>query len=185
MKKISLKGILIPSISLFLICLAVALLLSFTNELTKEPISKVEEEKKQTAMLSVCPGAVSFEEVKGIDSQAYVGVDDKGNVCAYAIPVTVKGYGGDMGIMVGISVKDEVTGVEILSHGETPGLGANCTNESFTDMYKRPLSEGEFLTDKDGGDIDAITGATITSRAVTDGVNQAVDIYNSIKGGEN
>ena len=183
MKKLNAKQILVPAMALFLICLAVALLLSFTNELTKAPIEKQEKLAKENAMQSVCAEAVSFEEV--LENEAYMGFDSKGNIIGYAIEVTVKGYGGDVKIMVGISEDEEITGVEILSRSETPGLGANCTNEKFRSMFEKPIPESGFKVNKDGGDIDAITGATITSRAVTNGVNEAIEIYYSVKGGEN
>jgi len=84
----------------------------------------------------------------------------------------------------------KVTGVEILSHSETPGLGANAANESFTKEYKQDITASGFSVVKDGtggsdGKIDAITGATITSNAVTNAVNEAVNIYRSlVEGGE-
>ncbi len=182
MKKINAREILIPTVALFAICLVVAVLLGFTNELTKAPIAEQERLTQERAMQSVCTEAVSFEK---IGDSAYKGLDSDGNVLGYAIEVSTKGYGGDIKIMVGIDAQDEITGVEILSHSETPGLGANCTNESFRSMFEKPIPDEGFKVNKDGGEIDAITGATITSRAVTNGVNEAIEIYSSIKGGEN
>ena len=81
----------------------------------------------------------------------------------------------------------EVTGVTILSLSETPGLGMNAQNADFTDMYKQPVPENGFTVLKSGtadnGNIVALTGATITSQAVTDAVNAAVSQYHEIKGG--
>ncbi|MGN0453352.1 MAG: RnfABCDGE type electron transport complex subunit G [Ruminococcus sp.] len=185
MKKLSFKEIFIPTISLFIICLAVAFLLSATNELTKKPIEEQAEKTAQTAMHSVCPDAVSFESPdSSVEAEINRGLSADGELVGYAIPSSSKGYGGDIEIMVGFDLNGEVTGVEILSQGETPGLGANCTKSQFTDMYKQPVPEGGFAVSKDGGSIDAITGATITSRAVTKAVNEAVAVYNSIEGGE-
>ncbi len=183
MKKLSLKEVLIPTIALFLICLVVAVLLSLTNELTKEPIAEQARLTQEKAMQSVCSEAVSFEEV--LENVAYRGLDENGKTVGYAVEVTVKGYGGDLKIMVGIDENEEISGVEILSHGETPGLGANCTSEGFRSKFERPVPEGGFKVNKDGGDVDAMTGATITSRAVCEGVNKAYEIYSSIEGGEN
>lgn len=191
MKKINAKDILVPTISLFLICIVVAVLLAGTNELTKGPIAEIQAQTAAEAMQSVCPESESFEQSTAVEAEAYEGVDASGNTVGYAIPSSYKGYGGDIEIMVGISTAGEVTGVEILTCDETPGLGANCTKESFTDMYKQPIPEGgAFSVVKDGtggegGRIDALTGATITSNAVTNAVNQAVTVYETLKGGEN
>lgn len=189
--KIKLKDILIPTVTLFVICLIVSALLAGTNALTKEPIAANELKKSQEAMQSVCSEAVSFEGEKALEIEVYRALNESGEVIGYAIPVSAKGYGGDVSVMVGISNDGEgmVTGVEILSHDETPGLGANATSESFRNEYKQEITEGGFSVTKDGsggsdGKIDAITGATITSNAVTNAVNEAIEIYKSIEGGE-
>lgn len=189
--KIKFKDILIPTVTLFVICLIVSALLAGTNALTKEPIAANELKKSQEAMQSVCSEAVSFEGEKALEIEVYRALNESGEVIGYAIPVSAKGYGGDVSVMVGISNDGEgmVTGVEILSHDETPGLGANATSESFRNEYKQEITDDGFSVTKDGsggsdGKIDAITGATITSNAVTNAVNEAIEIYKSIEGGE-
>ncbi len=189
MKKLSFKEILIPTISLFIICVVVAFLLAGTNELTKAPIAKIQAETSQAAMKSVVPEAESFETIQD-DPQVNAGYDASGNLVGYAIPSVYKGYGGDVEIMVGVGVSGDVTGVEILSHEETPGLGANCIKEDFRNQFVQSDVQNGFSVVKDGtggenGHIDAMTGATITSNAVTQAVNQALDVYNSLEGGEN
>ena len=188
MKKIKFKDIFVPTVSLFLICIVVSFLLAGTNELTKGPIAEIQAQTAAEAMKAVCPEAVSFEGGKGLEVEFYRGLDESGEITGYAIPSAYKGYGGDVSIMVGISKDGEVTGVEILAQSETPGLGANCTKDSFTDMFKQPVPENGFSVVKDAtggahGRIDALTGATITSNAVTQAVNNAVDVYNSLEGG--
>ena len=187
MKKIKFKDILIPTITLFVICLIVSSLLAGTNALTKEPIAENSLKKTQEAMFAVCPEAKSFEGAEGVEIEVYRAFDEKGEVIGCAIPVTSKGYGGDIQIMVGISSSQGgmVTGVEILSHGETPGLGANATSEEFRNQFKDNPTLHGFSVVKDGtggteGKIDAITGATITSTAVTNAVNEALHIYMSL-----
>ncbi|MBQ2825458.1 MAG: RnfABCDGE type electron transport complex subunit G [Clostridia bacterium] len=190
--KIKFKDILVPTVTLFVICLVVSALLAGTNALTKEPIAQNELKKSQEAMHSVCPDAVSFEGEKGIEIEVYKALNESNEVIGYAIPVSAKGYGGDVSVMVGISSVDGgmVTGVEILSHSETPGLGANATSEDFRNQFKDNPSLHGFSVVKDGtggseGKIDAITGATITSNAVTNAVNEALNIYYSLnEGGE-
>lgn len=194
MKNIKPKDVLIPTLTLFVICIVVSVLLAGTNALTKEPIAANSVKKSQEAMQRVCPDAVSFEGATGLEAEVYRALSESGEVIGYAIPVAAKGYGGDVSVMVGISVESEtelgkVTGVEILSHSETPGLGANATNESFTDEYKQDITASGFEVVKNGsggsdGKIDALTGATITSGAVTDAVNRAVEIFESLEGGE-
>lgn len=187
MKKITFKDIFVPTISLFLICIVVSALLAGTNELTKGPIAEIQAQTAAEAMKAVCSDAETFEGKEGLEIEVYQGLDSAGNLVGYAIPSAYKGYGGDIEIMVGIDLEGKVTGVEILSHGETPGLGANCTKKEFTDMFRQSAPEG-FTVVKDGtggedGRIDALTGATISTNAVTQAVNKALDVYNSLEGG--
>ena len=195
MKNIKFKDILVPAVTLFVICLVVSALLAGTNALTKGPIANNAVIKSQQAMQSVCPDAVSFEGVNNVNYEAYKALDESGETIGCAITVSSKGYGGDVSVMVGISTEGEtalgkVTGIEILSHSETPGLGANAAAEDFRNQYKQDITASGFSVVKDGtgggdGRIDAITGATITSNAVTNAVNEAMSIYVSlIEGGE-
>lgn len=192
MKKLSFKEIFIPTIALFVICLVVAVLLGFTNELTREPIAEVQKQASDEAMQSVCPYAVSFTEAPSENANIYYAKGGDGSVLGFAVKTAVKGYGGDIEVMVGISADAEVTGVEILSLSETPGLGYNCTKEAFRKEFLQPIPDGGFEVTKNGdggkeGRIDALTGATITSKAVTQAVNDAVSAAKSLsvlKGGE-
>lgn len=87
--------------------------------------------------------------------------------------------------MTGISVDGDITGVVLLDHEETPGLGANAEKDSFTDQYQQSATELEVVKTEpvSDGEILAITGATITSTAVTNAVNSAVEQYEEIMGG--
>ena len=94
-----------------------------------------------------------------------------GDLFGVAIEGAGKGYGGDVNVIVGIDVKEEgrLYGIGITGHAETPGLGARCTEDAF---------RGQFAGKQwDGKSLDAITGATITSNAVRDAINVAVDSY--------
>ncbi len=189
MKKISFKGIFVPTITLFLICLVVAFLLAGTNELTKEPIAELQAQKADEAKLQVCPDAVSFDgqEETDVPVEFYRGFDESGNLVGYAIPSSHKGYGGEIEIMVGINTQGEITGVNILSINETPGLGMNATKETFRNQFFGEVPENGFTAKDDPSKqkIDALTGATITSEAVSQAVNKAIDVYNSVEGGGN
>ncbi len=190
MKKLSFKGIFVPTISLFLICLVVAFLLAGTNELTKEPIAQFQEQKADEAKLQVCPYAVNFDgqEETDVPVELYRGFDESGNLVGYAIPSSHKGYGGEIEIMVGISIDGEITGVNILSINETPGLGMNATKENFRNQFLGEVPDGGFSAKSEDASkrkIDALTGATITSEAVSQAVNKAIDVYRSLEGGGN
>ena len=186
MKKLSFKAILIPTISLFSICLVVAVLLAGTNELTKGAIAENQQKKADEAKAEVCAAAVVFEEVKGIDAEAFKGLDKDGNLVGYTIPASHKGYGGEIEIMVGMDTEGNITGVSILSINETPGLGMNANGEDFRNQFKGEIPAGGFTANGTEGkqQIDALTGATITSEAVSQAVNKAVDVYNTLEGGD-
>ena len=85
------------------------------------------------------------------------------------------GFGGGVDTMVGIGVDGTITGISIISaSSETPGLGANSTKPEFQEQFAGQPADGTVAVEKDGGSIVALTGATITSRAVSEGVNAAV-----------
>ena len=109
-------------------------------------------------------------------------VDKDGNVLGSVVVNVAKGYGGDISVMTGVDKDGKVTGVNILSHSETAGLGANAVKESFRDQFVGLVKGITVSKDKPGeNSIDALTGATVTSRAVTKAVNAAIEAA----GGEN
>ncbi len=112
----------------------------------------------------------------------FVGVLD-GKQKLVAFESTGKGFGGDIGLMIGIDLEtDQIVGVAITTHAETPGLGARAkTDPEFTGQFAgRPLTEA-FQVKNDGGQIDALSGATVTSRGVAEGVTRAGDVYKTLK----
>ena len=112
----------------------------------------------------------------------FVGVMD-GAPRAVTFETSGKGYGGDVGLMVGIDVTDnKIMGVGVTTHAETPGMGAKAkTDPSFVAQFRElPLEEPVKVTG-DGGSINAISGATITSRAVCSATNDALQIYEKFK----
>ena len=92
-----------------------------------------------------------------------------------------KGYGGDITVVTGISAEGKVTGVYTLNSSETPGLGKKTEDEAFTEQYLADRQGSQFQvvknTAKGPGEVVAVAGATISSKAVTQAVNQAVEIY--------
>ena len=175
---------------LLLITGVAAFLLGGAFEITKAPIAASIEADKQAAMKEILPTADKFEkaDVKANDKVSEVNAGMKGTeIAGYAIKVAPKGYGGPVEIMVGLSADGKVTGIKILSHTETPGLGANAPEPKFSDQYKNKPTKDKLQVVKTvpskENQIQAITGATITSKAVTLGVNDAIDFYNaSLKG---
>ncbi len=193
MKNIKLKEILIPTVSLFVICLCVTALLAVTNAVTKDAIAYQQELSAAESRQAVCPDAVDFEkveyDVQGVE--CYKALDESGNLIGYAISSASRGYGGDVKVMTGINAEDgSVIAINVYDNsGETPGLGVNTSGEKFTSQFVG-LSSGTGVTvDKDAGKnpdsvaVDSVTGATISSRAVTNAVNQAFEAYNAVKEG--
>ena len=110
-------------------------------------------------------GAVSVDEETGESS-----VDQSFPAVGYAFMTNGRGYGGKIGILVGLETSRALRGIRVISHQETPGLGAKITNADFLDQFAG-LVPDQLVLARDGGAIDAITGATISSRAVAEGVS--------------
>ena len=186
MKKLNLKDILIPTIALLIICLVATTLLAGTNMITKEKIAQNASEKETASRMLVLPEGKEYGEVTTLDSGITycIGTNEAGEEVGYVFTSGAKGYGGTVGVMVGIDMDGVITGVEILSHSETPGLGANAVKPDFKDRFIGKT--GALTVDKvsnEGQNIQAITAATITSKAVTNAVNAVLAAYEEITGG--
>ena len=186
MKKMNPKAILIPAIALLLICLVATTLLAGTNMITSEKIALNAVEKENASRMVVLPAAGDFSEVTTLESGITYceGLDKEGNTIGYVFTSGAKGYGGTVAVMIGLDTEGVITGIEILSHAETPGLGANATGEAFKSRFNG--KSGQLTVDKnsnDGQNIQAITAATITSKAVVSAVNAALSEFEAIKGG--
>ena len=178
-------------------------LLGLVYEITKGPIAVAQESAKQKAYRTVLVDAEDFTSYEEFDAEesssllaeagytsddineVAVAKDQSGKAIGYVITVTShEGYGGDIQVSVGIQSDGTVTGVSFLSISETAGLGMKAKEPSFYEQYvgKNPT---KFAVSKDGGDgeqIDALSGATITSRAVTGAVNAALGYYQNAFG---
>lgn len=192
--KLNAKDVLKPAAILFAICVIVAAALAGTNLLTEDKIAQQAAAKAEESRKLVIPIAAYFEELDeteyppkwegGTVYKAWYEKDAESKwVCGYVFETSAKGYGGDVKVMTGIAGIGadyaEVTGVVILSHGETPGLGANAEKEEFRNQYQQALPKNgleivKYQTPAEG-EIEAMTGATITSTAVTNAVNQAIE----------
>lgn len=176
------------AVCLTAVCLICSALLGGVYALTAKPIEKAAADALKASVSRVLPegGEISgpFDvEVGGQASEYYI--SSRGDeVLAYAVKSTTIGFGGPLVLMVGITADGQVCSTSVLSHNETPGLGAKCTSdEGFFGQFSGldPSAKSLSVT-KDGGDIDAITASTITSRAYTLAVKNAVEAINKIKG---
>jgi electron transport complex protein RnfG len=106
-----------------------------------------------------------------------------GNPKAVVFESSGKGFGGDVGIVVGVDLDDDkILGVRVTTHSETPGVGARAqTDTTFVSQFKGQTLKGSFKVKADGGQVDAIGGATITSRAVSSALTDASKIYQEFK----
>ena len=179
-------------LNLLIISAVAALLLALTNSVTASTIAQRNEQANAEARKLVLESAQDFEQVKDVKtdnskgvevSEIYEAKDASGNTVGYTLKVLPSGYGGTIELMVGIdSANGQVSGINIVSNSETAGLGAKATNPEFSDQYKgKPLEELSVLKNGTPGDteIKAISGATITSTAVTNGVDAAIEVYNN------
>lgn len=180
--KSNLKNMVIVLTAVCLICSSV---LAGVYAMTKEPIDAAAREKTDKAIALVLP---AFDETEAATVEAdgkeyrYYCASKDGETVGYAVESSATGFGGTLSLMVGITVDGKVYNTSVLSHGETPGLGAKCTDDkAFTEQWKGfDPSVKTLAVKKDGGDVDAITASTITSRAYTLAVSNAVDAFKSI-----
>lgn len=155
--------------------------------MTKDAIAKVDQKKNEAAIQAVLPleGEISYKadtlkyNYEGVDLTfpCNLAYDANGNFQGAAVKTSEGGFGGKIDMMVGFTADGTIKGTSVLSHAETPGLGANMTGK-FKDQFvdKNPASYKLTVT-KDGGDVDAITAATITSRAFSKAVDKAYQAF--------
>lgn len=179
---------------LFGICAVAALALGLTNNITAPIIEQRNIQANNESRQMVLPQATEFVQMDnsifanvegledGLVSEVYEG-KNKDEVVGYTIKTLPKGYGGKIELIVGISKDGLVTGTNIGSMSETPGLGSKASEPKFNDQFKDKPATTELSVVKGNAssenEIQAISGATITSKAVTKGVNAAIEVYNS------
>ena len=162
-----------------LVCLACSAVLGGAYVITKAPIEAAAAAKTQAAVAQVLP---HFETLEYTADDHYYTAKDGEAVVGYAIESTVVGFGGPLSLMVGVTVDGVVYNTSVLSHSETPGLGAKCsTDAKFVDQWRGfDPAVKKLSVKKDGGDVDAITASTITSRAYTLAVENALKVFDTI-----
>ncbi|MCD7822697.1 MAG: RnfABCDGE type electron transport complex subunit G [Oscillospiraceae bacterium] len=182
------KKIVLDTLKLVAITLIAGVLLSIVYQLTKDTIAAAEAKELTDSYSAVMSLASDFVEIENPETSAFdedttlntalYAYDSDGNEIGAVLSVTShKGYGGDIDITIGIDTDGVITGIVVTSMSETSGLGANCQNEEWISQYIG--KSGEVVYTKTGAtqdnEIDAISGATKTIRAITNAVNSALD----------
>lgn len=180
--KNTLKNMVLSLFGVTLICSASVALVQWV---TLEPIAEAERKATNEALAVVLPefdnSTVSSEEVTGCPVDIYTATNG-GNVVGYAVKsMTKKGYAGVISLMVGIAPDGTLLDVSVLAQSETPGLGSVITkpdNVVLASIKGKLLTDKTLQVKKDGGDVDALSGATISSRAYIDAVERAYTAVN-------
>ncbi len=180
--------------------------LGYVYDMTKEPIEQMEIAQRMDAYRKVFPEAAVFSDpiessadtealitaagIEGVDIDSAVTASDAaGSVIGYVINITThEGYGGDINISMGIDSEGTVKGIEMLKISETAGLGMKAKENAFKDQFANKAVK-QFAYTKNGAksdfEIDAISGATITTKAVTNAVNAGIVYFESLGGQQN
>lgn len=189
------------ALKLFLVCAIAAGLLGLTNSITKGPIEEQKVAASLAANQAVCAEATTFDEINLDDLKADAswtdeynaitavleGKNDAKETVGYAIKVTASGYNGDVNMTVGVGLDGTYTGMSIDYQNETAGLGANVVKDDFRNQYAGKATSTELSVSKTGPsdtEIQALAGATITSKAATNAVNVVGRFANAFSLGE-
>ena len=176
---------------LLIITMISGLLLGFANDLTKEAIlenSKISKDDLNYIMPAaekIQDTTIELDEESNI-KELYEAVSGNDTI-GYVMKINVKGFHGPIDFVIAISKDDKVTGMKVLSHNETPGLGAKITEDKFMQRFKdKPATdylEAVKVTPNKDNEVEAISGATTSSKASVSAVNEAITFYlESIKG---
>lgn len=190
------KDILIVAVKLFVITAVAALCLAFVNKITYPVIEKNKIITMQQTQKEVLELATEFEKVDAelIESEEngtyiediYRGLNTGGEVVGYVVSaVSTRGYGGSIKVMVGVTSDLSINRVKISESSETAGLGLKASNPEFIDQYigrdTSLIVKKNILPTNKGEDIAAISGATVTSKAVTNAVNLSLEFAKNVK----
>jgi electron transport complex protein RnfG len=151
------------------------LILATLNFFTQPIRERNEAEFKEMARAAVLPQASRFDPIEGFAAghEWFKGFDQQGELVGYVVPVKNRGYEGHIEMMLGVDASLAITEFKLIKHRETPGLGAKAVEQEFHDRFKgRKADQLEVSKRAEGGKILAITGATITSKAIADAFNE-------------
>ena len=182
------------TVVLTIICSLAATALALVYNITKDPIAYQQRLKKLKAIKAVQPNYDNepdqdFVDLKTDESAEGNGVltrfyitKKEGTPTGVVFMVSAVGYGGTIDLMVGLSPEGTITGVQVLKHTETPGLGAKITEEKFLKQFSsRNIGDTNLALKKEGGDIDQISGASISSQAVVKAINGGLTLFSDNK----
>ncbi len=179
MNKIKPKLIIV--LTLITICSATGL--TYLYQVTSPIIEAHNQQKKKEAILKVLPKAEKYEEVTKDGLTLYKGLDSAGNKVGYAVQNSGQGFQSELKIMVGLDLENKkILQMKILNQAETPGLGARITEQQFKSQFQSKSFSDSFQAKKD---VDAISGATISSQAMSDVIEGAIkQVQEAYGGGE-
>ena len=173
MKNSSFKENIFPAVVLVCICLVVTLALAGTYSVANPKIVENQQKAADEARMRVLPEGDSFTAYDGKLTAGVVDCYIADNKAGMAVTAQYKGFGGLVTVMIGINAEGKVTGVTVTNHAETPGLGTKAMTEEYLKQYL-DIAEASGGHINDDGNIDSVTGATITSNAVYCSVGQAL-----------
>lgn len=188
---------------LFIITAIASGILAYVNGLTKDKIAENKIKAEEMARSEVLPGTENFTakkvtlpaaevEPNPLKKKAddgprefvyYQGNDKDGNLTGYTFVASRYGYSSEVKTMVGVNPDMEILNIKVIEQAETPGLGANSTSDSFQGQFSKKTLSG-LKVDKDGGEIVSLTGATITSRTITNSIADGLKVLQEAAGGE-
>lgn len=177
-----------PALSLILFCAVITAALALTNLVTKDRIVELANKAQEEAMEKICEAdeyKKYTSEYKDTSYTYHVARTDDKPIC-YIFTLSASGYGGNVTVMTGVNPDGSVKSVEILDvSGETPGMGQNVKKDSFIKQFYSKSGEINLsTTESNDTTVIAVTGATISSTAVTDCVNSALEIFRLETGGD-
>ncbi|MBO4370444.1 MAG: RnfABCDGE type electron transport complex subunit G [Paludibacteraceae bacterium] len=163
-------------LSLTCVCLLAGTLLGVVHYFTEEPIAATEKIQQEKAIKAVLPKYKKLETDTINGMPRHKAFTKSGEYVGVAIESTADGFGGPFTIIVGFDATNEICGYQVLKHQETPGLGSKMTDWFVEALAEWTPGDKPLSVKKDGGSVEAITAATISSRAFLVAVNQAIGI---------
>ncbi len=188
------KNIVVITLKLLIITVIAGIILGVVNAITKEPIAEQELKKATEARQTVFPGAVDFKKMDiaisedyAIIKEVYEALDSDGNTIGITAAVVTKGYSSGLNLTVGVGADGFVKGVSMGSNAESPGFGSKAPEELLPQFdagkpYDQPFEVVKHAPETDY-QVDAISGATITSKGIVGAVNTVVEFYKQMAGG--
>jgi len=169
-------------IVLLVIAIVSSGILAYINSFTRPIIEENQKRAKAEARKEVLPVATDFDSISFFnDETVYVGVDSIGNQVGYTFVASLYGYSSLVKTMVGLTPELKINKIKIIEQKETPGLGANSEKTEFQEQFSGKNIK-ELTVDKDGGNIISITGATITTRTVTNSIRSGIEMMTELTG---